>query len=49
MLEAPIRLNLDSIFASDVQGHARAYQSLTTAGMDSGIAAQIAGVTVETA
>ena len=43
-LEAPIRLNLDSLFASDLAGRARGFQSLVGGGMDVSKAAALAGL-----
>ena len=44
-LEASIRFTFDGLFASDVQGRARAYQSLTGGGMAPERAAVLAGLT----
>ncbi len=43
-LEAPIALNLDRLFAADLAGRARAFQSMVGAGMDPGKAAGLAGL-----
>ena len=43
-LEAPIRINLDRLFAADLAGRARAFQSMVGAGMDPGKAAGLAGL-----
>ena len=43
-LEAAITLNLDGLFAADLAGRARAFQSMTGAGMDPGKAAGLAGL-----
>ena len=44
-LDAPgLRLTFDRLFASDLSGRARAYQSLVGAGMDKGRAAALAGL-----
>ena len=42
--EAPIVLNLDRLFAADLAGRARAFQSMVGAGMDTGKAAGLAGL-----
>ena len=45
-LDAPgLRLGFDRLFASDVMGRARAFQSLTGGGMEAGRAAELAGLT----
>lgn len=44
-LDAPVMLSFDGLFASDVQGRARAYQSLTGGGMAPDRAAVLAGLT----
>ena len=41
---APLALNLDRLFASDLAGRARAFQSMVGAGMDPGKAAGLAGL-----
>ena len=41
---APLALNLDRLFAADLAGRARAFQSMTGAGMDPGKAAALAGL-----
>ena len=46
-LETSVVLNLDNLFAADVASRARAYQSLTGAGMDAGTAAKLAGFLAE--
>ena len=46
-LEAPIVINLDRIFASDLSGRARAFGSLVKGGMDVSKAAALAGLLVE--
>ena len=43
-LEADVVLNLDPLFAADLSGRARAFQSMTGAGMDPGKAAGLAGL-----
>ena len=43
-LEADVRLNLDGLFAADLSGRARAFQSLVGGGMDLAKAAGLAGV-----
>lgn len=43
-LDAPIGLNLDRLFAADLSGRARAFQSLVGGGMDPGKAAGLAGL-----
>ena len=43
-LEADVRLNLDGLFAADLSGRARAFQSLVGGGMDIGKAASLAGL-----
>ena len=43
-LEAPIRINLDRLFAADLAGRARAFQSMVGAGMDPAKAAALAGL-----
>lgn len=44
-LDAPgLRLSFDRLFASDVAGRARAFQSLTGGGMEAGRAAELAGL-----
>ena len=43
-LEAPLTLNLDGLFAADLAGRARAFQSMTGAGMDVSKAAALSGL-----
>ena len=43
-LEAPIRLNLDGLFASDLSGRARGFQSLVHGGLSVDKAAALAGL-----
>ena len=43
-LETPIALGFDRVFASDLSGRARAFQSLVGGGMDPGKAAALAGL-----
>ena len=43
-LEAPIALNFDSLFAADLSGRARAFQSMVGGGMDVAKAAGLAGL-----
>ena len=43
-LEAPIGLNFDALFAADLSGRARAFQSMVGAGMDVAKAAGLAGL-----
>ena len=43
-LEADVTLNFDALFAADLAGRARAFQSLVGGGMDPGKAAGLAGV-----
>ena len=43
-LGGPVRLNFDSLFASDLSGRARAFQSMVGGGMDVGKAAALAGL-----
>ena len=43
-LEAEIGLNFDGLFAADLSGRARAFQSLTGGGMDVAKAAALAGL-----
>ena len=47
VLEKPVSINWDALFASDVQGRARAFQSLVGAGMDITDAAQVSGVLIQ--
>ena len=44
VLERPISVNLDRLFASDIQGRARALQSMVGAGMDVSVARALAGL-----
>ena len=43
-LEADVSINLDRLFAADLAGRARAFQSMVGAGMDPGKAAGLAGL-----
>ena len=43
-LEAEVTINLDRLFAADLAGRARAFQSMVGAGMDPGKAAGLAGL-----
>ena len=43
-LEADVTINLDRLFAADLAGRARAFQSMVGAGMDPGKAAGLAGL-----
>ena len=43
-LESDIRLNFDTLFAADLAGRARAFQSMVGAGMDAAKAAGLAGL-----
>ena len=43
-LDADVRLNFDALFAADLSGRARAFQSMTNGGMDAGRAAILAGL-----
>jgi len=43
-LEADVTVNLDRLFAADLAGRARAFQSMVGAGMDPGKAAGLAGL-----
>lgn len=45
-LEAPVRFDFDGLFASDVQGRGRAFQSLTGGGLSVADAARATGVQV---
>ena len=42
--EVDVSLNFDSLFAADLSGRARSFQSLVTAGMDPGKAAALSGL-----
>ena len=42
-LETPVTLSFDRLFASDIQGRGRAYQSMTAGGMEPERAARLAG------
>ena len=46
-LETPIGLNFDALYAADIQGRARAFQSLVGGGMDIAKAAAVTGVLAE--
>ena len=43
----PITIQYDKLFASDIQGRARAFQSLVTGGMDIVQAAQVSGILMD--
>ena len=43
-LMADITFGFDRLFASDIQGRARAYKSLVDGGMDKGEAARVTGM-----
>ena len=43
-LEVDVSLSFDALFAADLSGRARAFQSLVLAGMDPGKAAGLAGL-----
>ena len=43
-LETPISLSFDRLFAADLAGRARAFQSLVNGGMDTSKAAGLAGL-----
>ena len=43
-LDTDITLNFDALFASDVQGRARAYGAMVSGGMDEQVAAELAGL-----
>ena len=43
-LEADVRLNFDGLFAADLSGRARAFQSMVGGGMDASKAAALAGL-----
>ncbi len=45
-LELPISLNFDSLMASDIQGRARAFQSMVGGGMDLAKAAALSGLLI---
>ena len=45
--EFPLSLNFDSLMASDISGHAGAFQSMVSEGMDATKAAALFGLTAE--